>query len=104
MSRREDERQQMPGDVLDQYERASRIYNDRKSTAAEFVETSRILVEASGDCLEGCCRHALCSRTLELALQYLYESKSYYPLQTTLQSLSPCVKEMACHPNGSHVV
>ena len=68
MSQREEERQQMPSDVLDQYERASRVYNDRKSTMAEFVETSKILVEVSGECLEGCCRHALCSRTLELAL------------------------------------
>lgn len=68
MSRREEERQQMPGDVLDQYERAAKIYDDRRSTMAEFVETSRMLVEASGECLEGCCRHALCSRTLELAL------------------------------------
>ena len=68
MSQREEEHQQMPSDVLDQYERASRVYNDRKSTMAEFVETSKILVEASGEYLESCCRHALCSRTLELAL------------------------------------
>ncbi|CAL6049517.1 Conserved_hypothetical protein [Hexamita inflata] len=98
------EQSMMPKEIVSQYERASAIFEDKNSTVNELVDTAQTMLEQSKQYLENCCRHPLCSRTLEEALQYLYQFGVTYPIISALQSLSPHILNLCFHPNGSHCV